>query len=190
MHKLIITTIFLSFNIVFATAIAVELKIITTGGAVAFTVGDNWSVISMQSKTPITAAGFQIPNPADEGTPDSTSLAFNLYDLSTEAGRTAFAAPVKQYSVNEPKIKNFGEWTLYRQEAMQGATRYTILDARKSNVADVSVSARLAWPHLKSNPKTYDSQMVSVFQAFLESVHGDLGPYVAVPNEIIRRPEK
>lgn len=190
MPKLVIATIFLLLNFISIEAIAVELKIVTKGGYVSFTVGDTWPVISMQSKLPIAAAGFQIPNPVDEGTSDSSNLALNLYDLSTEPGRTAFEKPVKQYGVKAPKIENFGEWTLYQQEAMQGATRYTILDAKKSSVADVSVSARLAWPHLKSNPKTHDSQMFSVFKVFLESVHGDLGPYVPLQNEVIRRPEK
>ncbi|MDX8399366.1 MAG: hypothetical protein R8K20_03865 [Gallionellaceae bacterium] len=174
-----------------ATAIAdVEMKIVTKGGSVAFTVGDDWPVISMQSKLPIAAAGFQIPNLADEGTPESTSLAFMLYDLSAERGRTVFEAPIKLYGSAVPKIEHYGEWAVYRQEALQGATRYTIIDAKRSNIADVSVSARLAWPHLESNPKTYDSHMESVFRAFLGSVRGALWLYTPRPNEVIRHDAK
>lgn len=79
---------------------------------------------------------------------------------------------------------------MYRQEVLQGAMRYTIIDAKKSNVADVSVSARLAWPHLESNPKNFDSQMEFVFLTFLGSVHGELGQYTPRSNEVVRRPEK
>lgn len=173
------------------TAIAdVRLTIITKGGSVAFTVGDDWPVIAMQSKLPIATAGFHIPNPADEGAPESTNLALMLYDLSTERGRTAFEAPIKQYGTETPKIEHFGEWAVYRQDALQGAMRYTIIDAKKSNVADVSVSARLAWPHLKSNPKNYDAQMEFVFFTFLGSVSGELGQHTPHPHEVIRRPAK
>lgn len=173
------------------TAIAdVRLTIITTGGSVAFTVGDDWPVIAMQSKMPIAAASFQIPNSADEGTSESTNLALMLYDLSTGRGRTAFETPIKQYGTEAPKTEHFGEWTVYRQEVLQGAMRYTIIDAKKSNVADVSVSARLAWPHLESNPKNYDSQMEFVFLTFLGSVHGEFGQYTPRSNEVVRRPEK
>lgn len=187
MRKL--TTFFL-LTLFSTSAIAdVEFKIVTKGGFVAFTVGNDWPVIAMQSKLPIATAGFQIPNPSDEGTPESTNLAIMLYDLSTERGRTVFEAPINQYNSEAPKIAHFGEWTLYRQEAAQGATRYTLLDAKRSNVADVSVSARLAWPHLKSNPSTYDSQMESLFRAFLDSVRGELGQLIPRPNEVIRRPD-
>jgi hypothetical protein len=173
------------------TAIAdVGLTIVTKGGSVAFTVGDDWSVIAMQSKLPIATAGFQIPNSSDEGTSESTNLALLLYDLSTERGRTAFDIPIKQYGTEAPKIEHFGEWAVYRQEALHGIMRYTIIDAKRSNVADVSVSARLAWPHLESNPKTYDSQMEFVFLTFLGSVRGELGQYSPRQNEVVRRPEK
>lgn len=174
-----------------ATTIAdVKLTIVTKGGSVAFTVGNDWPIITMQSKLPIAVAGFQIPNPADEGTPESTNLVFMLYDLSTERGRAVFEEPIKQYGVESPKIEQFGEWVLYRQEALQGETRYTIIDAKRNNVADVSVSARLAWPHLESNPKTYDAHMESVFRFFLGSVRGELGQYTPRQNEVIQRPEE
>ncbi len=165
-----------------------KLKIITTNGAVGFTVDDDWAVLNMQSKLPVAAAVFQILNKADSQTPDSTNLIFKLYDLNTDTGRAAFDAPVKQYGSDAPKQEVFGAWTLYRQQALQGTTTYTILDAKRVGVADVSATARIAWPHLKKNAKKYDAQLESRFQKFLNSVYGETGPYKPQENEVVRRP--
>jgi len=59
---------------------AIELKILTTKGFVAFTVEDDWRVLSMQTKPPIAFAIFQVPNFADEGTPESTNLVISLFN--------------------------------------------------------------------------------------------------------------
>jgi len=166
------------------------LKIITNKGYVSFTVGDDWPVISMQSKLPIAAAGFQIPNPADKGTPDSTNLALMLYDLSTDRGKAVFESPIKQYGANQPQMGKYGEWTLYRQQAQQGSTRYTIIDSKKMNVADVSVSTRISWPHLTSDSKQHNANMESLLYTFLDSIKGTLGTLTPNQNEVIRRPEK
>ncbi|MFZ6711682.1 hypothetical protein [Undibacterium sp. TC9W] len=168
-----------------------RLKIITQTGALAFTVDDDWAVLNMQSKLPVAAAVFQLPNPADRQTADSTNLILKFYDLITDAGRTAYDVPVKQYGSSSPKTENLDAWTIFRQEALQGATRYTILDARRDQVADsanIAVTARLAWPHLKSNAKKYDALMEARFRKFLHSVQSELGPYKQQENEVIRRP--
>jgi hypothetical protein len=168
-----------------------RLKIITQTGALAFTVDDDWAVLNMQSKLPVAAAVFQLPNPADRQTADSTNLVLKFYDLNTDAGRTAYDVPVKQYGSSAPKTENVDAWTIFRQEALQGATRYTILDARRDQVADsanISATARLAWPHLKGNAKKYDALMEARFRKFLNSVQGELGPYRPQENEVIRRP--
>jgi hypothetical protein len=169
---------------------AVEMKIFTTAGFVAFTVGSGWSVLSMQSQLPIATAVLQLPNPADGGTPDSTNLVLMLYAPDSERGRATFEAPVKQYGETAPGVASLDEWTIYHQKAKQGGTVYSILDAKRGRVADVSVSVRLAWPHLLTNPATYDAEMESAFRAFLASVHGAIGPYMPAADEVIRRPEK
>lgn len=67
---------------------AVEMKIVTTAGFVAFTVEDNWSVLTVQSRMPIATAAYQIPNAADNGTKDSTNLAAMLFEaVPTERER-------------------------------------------------------------------------------------------------------
>lgn len=168
-----------------------EFKIITNNGFVGFTVGDDWPVISMQSKLPIAVATFQIPNLLDVGTDDSTNLGISIYDINTKSGLTAFNSAVKKFGADTPlKVEEYGQWTVYRQQAFQGQTRYTILDAKNTKIADVAVSVRIAWPHLTSDTEEYDSYMNSVFHTFLRSIHGGKGPYKPHPDEVIRRPIK
>jgi hypothetical protein len=168
----------------------VEMKIFTGKGFVGFSVDDNWPVLSMQTELPVAAALFQLPNSADEGTPHSTNLVLMLYDTKSERGRTAFEGTVKQYGKTAPQAESVEGWTIYRQKAKQGDTLYTILDATREDVADVSASVRLAWPHLVNNTATYEAEMESVFRAFLTSVHGSIGPYTPRPGEGIWRPTK
>ena len=167
---------------------AVEMKIVTTAGFVAFTVEDNWSVLTVQSRMPIATAAYQIPNAADNGTKDSTNLAAMLFEASSDRAREKFEAPVKQYGSSAPAREAFGEWTIYRQEGKQGDTLYSIFDAKRTGVADVSVVVRLAWPHLAGNPKGYNAEMEALFRAFLKSIRGGMGVPVPRDSEVIRRP--
>jgi hypothetical protein len=167
-----------------------ELTIVTPKGHVAFTTADDWTVLQMQSKLPVAVAAFQLPHPADEGTPDSTNLVLLLFEHGSEKEKTVFAAPVRQLGAALPTTESFGGWTIYRQDATQGATRYSIWDAKKEGVADVSASVRLAWPHLANNPANYGERMETTFKAFLSSVHGGTGEYRARDGEVVRRPDE
>jgi hypothetical protein len=158
---------------------AVDMKIVTPKGYVAFTVGDNWTTIAMQTKLPIATAAFQLPNPNDNGTSDSTNLAIMLYEPDSDKARDSFEAEVKQYGPKAPLVQSLKKWTIYRQEAKQGNTPYSIIDAKRKDVGDVWVSIRLAWPHLAGNPKSYDSEMESTFRAFMNSIYGRIGSVAA-----------
>ena len=165
------------------------LKVVTQKGYVSFVVADDWAVLSMPAAGPVSAAVFQLPNPADEGTSDSTNLSLMLYDLSTAQGRAAFETPVRQYGAAKPEEKKVNGWSVYQQTATQGPTEYTILDAKRKDVADVAAGVRLAWPHLPRNPPDFDKTMGKTFQSFLESISGHLGPYKPQEGEVVRRPE-
>ncbi len=166
-----------------------DFKIITPKGFVAFSVGGEWPVIALQSKLPVAATGFQIPNPADKNTTDSTNLAITLYDETTAKGREALGIIGRAYGQKPPTIDHRKNWTIYTQESKQRDTKYTVLDA-KSEVADVTVAIRLSWPHLPNNPAGYDKQMRLLFESVMGSVYGSLGPYKPLSNEVFRRPTK
>jgi hypothetical protein len=168
------------------TPTGTDFKIITPKGFVAFSVENEWPVIAMQSKLPIAAVGFQIPNPADQNISDSTNLAVTLYDEATAKGREALSAVGRAYG-KPPTISRRSNWTIYAQESKQGETIYTVLDGT-SKVADVAVAIRLAWPHLSKNAREYDKQMKAVFERVLDSIHGGLGPYKRQANDVIRCP--
>lgn len=166
---------------------AVEIKIMTNNGYIAFAVDGNWPVIAMQSKPPVSVVGFQIPNSADENTSDSTNLSISIYHSDSEQARQALELVGKQYGDSTPKVEKFDDWTIYRQEPKQGSTVYSLIDAKKK-VAGVTVSVRLAWPHLNNNPVNYNTQMEAIFHSVLNSIYGDVGPYKPKDGETTRRP--
>jgi hypothetical protein len=172
-----------------SVANAMELKILTTNGFVGFEPEKNWPVIATQSHLPIAVMAFQIPNAADAASADSTNLAISLFDLGTERGRDGFANAGAQLGRDAPTVETSGSWRILRQEAAHGGTVYTILDGKCAAIADVAVSVRLAWPHLASNPATYDRDMDALFRKFLASVHGQTGPYTPKEGEVVRRPK-
>ncbi len=165
----------------------VEFKMVTSGGFVAFTVADHWPVLSMATKPPIMSAVLQLPNVADERTPDSTNLAIRFFDLRMDAARDKFRVVGKQIGDSAPAVETFEEWTVYRQRARQAETEYTILDAKRE-LKSLSVTVRLAWPHLARNSPTYDDEMEQTFRSVLTSIREHVGAWEPGENEVIRRP--
>jgi hypothetical protein len=166
----------------------VEFKIVTEKGFVAFTIPADWRVIAMQSQPPVSVAGFEVPNPADEGTSDSINVAVTIFHLDSDSARAAQTAVGKQFGSNTPMITQRKGWTLYEQEAQQGATEYTVIDAiRDLPEVNVAVAVRIAWPHLASNEPTLDSEMRTTDQALLDSIYAKPGPYAPGPSETARR---
>jgi hypothetical protein len=122
MSKAAMTSLAIGFALTVASA-DVEMNIVTNKGYVAFIVGDDWAVVSMQTKLPIAAAAFQIPNPAERGTSDSTNLAIVLYDAQSKKARSAFDSSVTVPGSKPPQPERYAEWTVWRQESSQGSTR-------------------------------------------------------------------
>jgi len=145
----------------------------TPKGQVACVAGDDWAVLSKHLQTPVATVVFQIPNPADANTPESTNLALVLYDLASAQGKSRFEQPLPQYTEDKPEESSLDGWTLYRHEGMQNEVEYTILDARKQRVGDVAATVRLAWPRLPGNDADYDLAMEKIFRTFLAGVKAD-----------------
>ncbi len=148
-----------------------EIKMPTPKGFVAFTVEGQWPALSIQPRYPVASAAFRIPHPADGDTPDSSNIIIAFYDPKTDAGRTAFSTPPKQYGATAPVVETRGGWTIYRQVGQQGDTPYTIVDAKRTKMAGVSVSVRMVWPRRADYPADFDASMQRVLQDVLQSVH-------------------
>ena len=168
-------------------AATTELKFLTEFGYVGFAVEDSWPIVSMQSKLPIAVATFQIPNEADEDTPDSTNLAIVFYQHGDATAEKALSEVGELLSAVPPAVEEHGAWKIYRQRAMQASTWYTVLDARRE-LEKGAASVRLAWPELAGNAPDYDAQMRRTFDQVLASIHAFVGQYSPKPGEVIRRP--
>lgn len=169
-----------------ATPNSTDFSLITTKGYVCYTVRSDWKVLSMQSKPPTTAAIFQIRNPADDNSPDSTNLSLMTFESDSADAMAAFdKASSKRYA--EASNSKYGQWETVTQEARQGTTSYSIRDGWRK-VPGAKVYVRLAWPHLAKNPEDYDSRMEALFRSLLDSVTGGIGPKPKKDGEEIRRP--
>jgi hypothetical protein len=165
-----------------------QMTVVTGRGYVAYDVGDDWAVLSMETMGPVRSAVYQLPNPADEGTTESTNIALVLYDLATQQGREGFDAPIPEYSADKPVESEIAGWTIFRQSGIQHDVEYTIVDARRDGVGDVAAAVRMAWPHLKNNGADYDAQMETTFRSFLAGIQGHIGPWTPREGEVVRRP--
>lgn len=165
----------------------VRFTIFTAHGFVGFTAEDHWPVIAMHSEMPVAVAAFQIPDEADNGTPDSTNLAITLAQADDERGKAALAHYDAEHQAAAASAHTFQGWTTYTYESSQGATMYTIIDAR-SVKADVTCEIRLAWPHLQGHTTDYNGHMEALLRAVLTSVDGGVGAYAPHEGEIVRRP--
>jgi hypothetical protein len=166
----------------------VRFTIITPKGYVGFSVPKDWKVLSMNSKPPVAAIALQMPNPSDEGTPDSTNIAIDLIQPDSDQGKHALSKVGQAYE-GDAQTSTHSGWDCYSQNAHQKKTLYTILDAKKS-VADMIVWVRVAWPHLSRNAPDQDTIMKAAFNSLLDDVDGGLGQYASKPGDVLRRPEK
>ena len=141
----------------------------------------------MQSHPPITVTAFQIPDAADAQTEDSTNLAVSLFLPESDKAQQALSADKKKHGDVGAITEHYKEWTVYRWQANQGQTPYTILDAQASK-ADMICGVRLAWPHLAAHDSDYDRKLEDIFKSVLESVSGEIGVYQIHQDEIVRRP--
>ncbi len=149
----------------------VEIKMPTPKGFVAFTVEGQWPVLALQTRYPVASVAYRIPHPADADTPDAGNIAIAFYDVTSHAGRSAFAAPPKQYGATAPVVETRGGWTMYRQVGQQGDTPYTVVDAKRTKLAGVSVSVRMVWPRRGGDSVDFEASMDRVLQDVLQSVH-------------------
>ena len=136
---------------------------------VQFSVPGEWPVIASKSTPEKTIFAFQIPNRADEKTPDSTNLSIVSSQLKDAKDREAFdskAATPEHGAVDKTLIDG---WGCRSFTAMQNKTQYVDWDCYRI-VADCGVFVRMAWPHLPKNPADYDQQMEKVLSAFLNSI--------------------
>lgn len=150
-------------------AVAADRVMFTVVDRIQFSVPDNWPVIASKSIAEKTVFAFQIPNAADEGTPDSSNLSIVSSDLKHRKEKDAFEKKASTPAPTAQEKKLVDGWRCSSFSAMQGATQYVDWDCYRV-LADCGVFVRMAWPHLPKNPMDYDKQMESILTDFLTSV--------------------
>jgi hypothetical protein len=170
LERYLLSSIVLFPLIFFCTVLAgsekVEFSIVAR---VKFSVPGDWKVISSKSDPNVTVFAFQISNPADEGTPDSTNLVFISYYLKDSSAKAAFEKKVSNRGLNALEKRLTDGWTCSTFFAKQGGTEYEDWDCTRI-LADCGVYLRVAWPHLPKNSPDYDNKMRAALDDVLKSV--------------------
>jgi hypothetical protein len=160
----------------------VDLSLITDKGWVRFTVGDDWKVLSMDTKNTTRGAVFQIPNPPGEEASGPTNAVVMLFELNSQQAAARYANVREKYAKG---VKSrIGNWEVFKREFEERDTQYTARVAYR-DIVDVHVCITFSWPHLPS----HDAKMEQAFLGMLKSVNGGLGKYQKREGEVIRRPQ-
>lgn len=172
-----------------SAAAETKMTIITSTGSVSFVADDNWPVLTMQAKLPVATVAFQLPNAGDANTDHSTNLVLQLFDRQSEKGKSAYAAPQAVPGGTNRQERQWDGWTIVRHDAQQGGIHYTVVDASRPDIGEVSGRVRLAWPSLSANAPSYDADVQGRFRDFLQSIHAKNGAHIPEKGEVIRRPK-
>lgn len=163
-----------------------QFTLITPGGYVGFASGD-WAVIDIHGDPPAAGFDFQIPDPADQGTSDSTNIGIDVYQPDTREARNAQAQFGKSLEpAGRPKMETYKGWTIYSQGVVAKGTPYSLMDA-ESREGDAVVIVHLNWPHLSGQPGMHNTDMRALMLKTLDSVTAGTGPYTVQPGEAVRR---
>jgi hypothetical protein len=148
---------------------AVDKVVFTIFAEIQFAVPADWQVVANKSDTKSTLFAFKIPNPAEEGTPDSTNLVLQSFYLKESEAKAKFEEKSKPQDPSARKRAVAAHWDCTSFTGTQGSTSYDVWDCHRT-VAKAGVYVRLAWPQLSGNAPNYDQQMQSTFVDVLTSV--------------------
>jgi hypothetical protein len=163
-----------------------QFTLVTPAGYVGFASGD-WAVINIHSDLPAAGFDFQIPDPADQGTSESTNISLDVYQPATREARNAEAQFGRSLEpAGRPKMETYNGWTICSQGVVAKGTPYSLIDA-ESRQGDVEVFVHLNWPHLSGQPGTHNADMRALMLKTLDSVSSGTGAYAVQPGETVRR---
>jgi hypothetical protein len=148
---------------------AKETVAFTIVDRVEFSVPGEWPVLASKSDAVRTTFAFQVPNPADAGTTESTNLMLLSYYLDDSSAKAAFEKKATKQDPKAGEEKIVDDWSCSSFSAAQGSMPYEIWDCNRI-VSGIGVYVRMAWPHLGKNAPDYNKSMVVVLTDFLRSV--------------------
>lgn len=148
---------------------AVDRVEFTIFARVRFSVPGDWPVIASKSDKNRTIFAFQVPNSADQNTPDSTNLTVQSFYLNDAESKAVFEKKSAKQDPSTQEQKLVADWECSNFQARQKSTAYEGWDCHRT-VEEVGVYVRVAWPHLPKNPRDYDQQMQTTLADVLAGV--------------------
>jgi len=152
-----------------------DLSVITSKGYFSYSVGDDWSLVSMQTKPPKTTAVFQVPNPANKAARETARLSLMTFEVDSPVAMAALKKLLVRARAEAKQKTKYKQWQLYSRDVEEGKANYAIREACKQ-ISGVCVMARITWPRLRSSSESHDIQMEDLFRSALDSVTGGIGP--------------
>ena len=130
----------------------------------------SWVIIAHKpTGSPSDVVAFQILNPADNGTEDSTNLSVVAWDLQQTEAMLKFTREVLDHEKQKRTPKEAGEWAIYTWTDKQGDTEYEIRDCYRT-AKPFGLHVRLAIPKLAKTKKEWSDKLDTDFKKLLESI--------------------
>src|SRR5690348_16795147 len=127
--------VFLLFTILTAlakSAFAAENTIYLQSEHIVIHPPSTWPIIAHKLNGAKDLAAFQIPNPADTGTSDSSNISVIAYDLKDDKSMLEFSRQLLDQGKTKHAVSEMDKWTIYTFSDKQNYTAYEIRDCYKA----------------------------------------------------------
>jgi len=163
------TIIAFLFSLVLSVANTAENVIHLQDEQVSLRCPPSWIIIAHKLGSPSDVIGFQIHNPADEGSDDSTNLSVVAWDLRQTEAMLKFTQALLEHEKQKHSVKQVGDWAINTWNDKQGDTPYEIRDCYRT-AKPFGIHVRLAIPKLSKTTKEWYDKLETDFKKLLESI--------------------
>ena len=130
----------------------------------------SWVIIAHKpSGSPSDVVAFQILNPADDGSDDSTNLSVVAFDVRQTEAMLKFTQSLLEHEKQKHTAKEVGEWAVHTWNDKQGSTSYEIRDCYRTD-KPFGIHVRLAIPKMPKTTKEWTDKLNADFKKLLESI--------------------
>ncbi len=138
-------------------------------GSVTVRSPESWVIIKHQVGSTSDLIAFQILDPADEGTDDSTNVSVIAFDLRVVNTALKFTQSVLEHGKLKHPEKENGKWLIYTWHSKQEETNYEIRDCYLTS-NQYGIYVRLAFPKLEKTTKEWSTKLEVDFKQLLDTL--------------------